>query len=69
MTDLDDVLTLNIFCRPGKHHFFFIRKGKHFMLSSKYPIEKYKATNVQMNYVDVPIRSWKIDPPMIDRDI
>ena len=39
------------------------------MLSSKFKIEKYKETNVQMNFVEVPERGWKIEKPMVDRDI
>lgn len=62
-------LEVHLFCRPGKHHFFFISKGKHYMLSSKFKIEKYKETNVQMNFVEVPERGWKIEKPMVDRDI
>ena len=58
----------HLFCRPGKHHFFFIRKGKHFMLSSQYATEKYKETNVTMNVIEVLERGWKIDAPMVDRD-
>lgn len=38
------------------------------MLSSNFKIEKYKETNVCMNYVEVPERGWKIDKPMLDRD-
>ena len=60
---------LHLYCRPGKHYFFFIRKGKHFMLSSRFPMERFKETNIKMNYVDVPERGWKIDPPMVDRDL
>ena len=51
---------VNLFCRPGRHHFFFVRQGKHFMLSYKYPTQKYKETNVRMNYIDLPERDWKI---------
>lgn len=42
----DPAMELNCFSRPGRHHFFFIRSGKHFMLSSSYPVEKYKQTNI-----------------------
>ena len=38
------------------------------MLSSNFKIEKYKETNVCMNFVEVPERGWKIDKPMLDRD-
>lgn len=58
----------NMFCRPGKHFFFFIRRGKHFMLSQKYDIERYKQTNVQMNFVIIKNRGWRIGKPMVDRD-
>lgn len=47
MDDIDNVqMQTNLFCKPGKHFFFFIRKGKHFMLSNKFGIERYKQTNL-----------------------
>ena len=53
--DLEDTAKqeVSMFCRPGRHHFFFVRDGKHFMLSNRYPMERYKQTNVVMNYVDI----------------
>lgn len=64
----DPSMELHSFVRPGRHHFFFIRSGKHFMLSSGYPVEKYKETNIQMNYIDVGQRDWQISTPMVERD-
>jgi len=38
------------------------------MLSSKFGIERYKQTNVQMNFVLVKNRGWKIGKPLVDRN-
>ena len=66
--DSDRKSEISMFCRPGRHHFFFIRDGKHFMLSNKYGRERYKQTNVVMNFVDVAPRGWQVLEPMVDRD-
>ena len=44
---------LSLFMRPGRHHFFFVKKGKTFMLSQEYDTELYKETNIKMNYIEV----------------
>ena len=67
--DSDRKQEVSMFCRPGRHHFFFVRDGKHYMLSNRYQKERFKQSNVVMNYVDIPMRGWRIGPPMIDRDL
>ena len=59
---------LSLFMKPGRHHFFFVRKGRTFMLSQEYDTECYKETNLKMNYIDVERRGWRINPPPVNRD-
>ena len=59
---------LSLFMKPGRHHFFFVRKGKTFMLSQEYDTETYKETNLKMNYIDVEQRGWRINAPPVNRD-
>ncbi len=39
------------FLPSGKHYFYFINKGKFFCLSDKYPVKKFKKTNLYMNEI------------------
>ena len=44
---------LSMFVKPGRHHFYFVKKGKYFMLSQDFKTEVYKETNIRMNYLEV----------------
>ena len=56
------------FLSPGEHYFFFIKWGRHFMLSRNFLRKQYKETNISMNYINVSERGWQIEKPLVDRD-
>ena len=39
------------------------------MLSQDFATETYKETNVRMNYVDVAARAWRLQEPLVPRDL
>jgi len=43
---------------PGTHYFYFVKDGKYFCLSTKYPTATYPATNLQMNKIEVDQKEW-----------
>ena len=63
-----EIHKLSLFMKPGRHHFYFVKKGKYFMLSQDFKIELYKQTNIRMNYVDVQARDWRLNAPLVNRD-
>ena len=48
------------FLPSGKHFFYFIRQGKYFSLSDRYPVKKFKGTNLYMNEIHVAPKTWKM---------
>ena len=39
------------FLQSGRHYFYFIKDGRYFCLSDKYPIKRFKQTNLFMNEI------------------
>jgi len=60
---------LSLFLRPGTHFFYFIKGGKHYMLSRKYEKGLYKETNMQMNYIVIHDRDWRLPPMLAPRHV
>lgn len=48
------------FVPSGKHYFYFIKDGKYYCLSDRYPIKRFKQTNLYMNEVVIAARTWHI---------
>lgn len=48
------------FIPSGKHFFYFIKDGRYFCLSDKYPIKKFKGTNLCMNEIYLNPRTWTL---------
>lgn len=44
----------------GRHYFYFIRQARYFCLSDRYPVAKFKGTNLYMNEIHVSPRTWRI---------
>lgn len=49
------------FIPSGKHYFYFIRQGKYFCLSDRYPVSRFKGTNLFMNELTMPAKTWSIN--------
>ena len=58
-----DKFVFSDYVPPGIHYFYFVRDGKYFSLSKKYPVEEYPATNLRMNKVEVEQKEWCQDEP------
>jgi len=48
------------FVPSGRHFFYFIRQGKYFCLSDRYPVKKFKGTNLYMNEIYNAPKTWRI---------
>lgn len=48
------------FLPSGKHYFYFVKQGKYFCLSDRYPVKKFKKTNLYMNEINILPRTWKL---------
>ena len=46
------------FLPSGRHYFYFIKDGRYFCLSDKYPIKRFKQTNLFMNEILLQPRQW-----------
>lgn len=44
----------------GKHYFYFVRQGKFYCLSDRYPIGRFKGTNLYMNEITIKAKDWHI---------
>jgi len=41
------------FLPNGRHFFYFIKQGKYFCLSDRYPVKRFKKTNLYMNEIHI----------------
>lgn len=48
------------FLPNGRHFFYFIKQGKYFCLSDRYPVKRFKKTNLYMNEIHIQPKFWHI---------
>jgi hypothetical protein len=48
------------FVPSGRHYFYFIKHAKYYCLSDRYPIKKFKQTNLYMNEIVMHPKTWQI---------
>lgn len=48
------------FIPSGKHYFYFVRNGRYYCLSERYPIKRFKKTNLFMNEIYLAAKTWRI---------
>ena len=48
------------FMPSGRHYFYFVKGGRYFCLSERYPVKRFKKTNLYMNEIYLPARTWHI---------
>eukprot|EP00347_Sterkiella_histriomuscorum_P011119 403373687 len=57
---IENVFKYTNFLPSGKHYFYFIKKGKYYCLSDKFPVKRFKNTNLYMNEIIINKRDWAI---------